>query len=119
MVRPVWRRVPVTTISACRLPQWEQTSRAPIEHGRFGSIPSRYLGWIGLDLMLAFPASHDQPDAGGGSVAERHRCAGLRLHGGQYAVAGMWLLVKSRCTERASSPGDVSRFVWRLREAYF
>ena len=35
---------------------------------------------IGLDLMLAFPAPNDQPDAGGGSVAERHRWAAVGFH---------------------------------------
>jgi hypothetical protein len=46
---------------------------APIEDGRFGAVPSSHFGGIGFDPMLAFPAPHDQPDAGGGRVAERHR----------------------------------------------
>jgi hypothetical protein len=46
---------------------------APIGHGRFGTVPLSHLGRVGLDLMLAFPAPNDQPDAGGGSIAERHR----------------------------------------------
>jgi len=33
-------------------------------------------------MMLAFLAPNDQPDAGGGSVAERHRRAGFGLHVG-------------------------------------
>jgi hypothetical protein len=37
---------------------------------------------IGLDLMLAFLAPDDQPDAGGGSVPERHRWAGFGFHAG-------------------------------------
>jgi hypothetical protein len=49
---------------------------APTEHGRFGAEPSSHLGGIGLDLMLAGLAPNDQSDAGGGSVAERHRWAG-------------------------------------------
>jgi hypothetical protein len=41
------RRVPVTTISTCRLPQWEQTSRSrQIEHGRFGAPPGSHLGRV-------------------------------------------------------------------------
>ena len=40
-----------------------------------------HLGGIGLDLMLAFLALNNQPDAGGGSIAERHRWAGLGLQG--------------------------------------
>jgi hypothetical protein len=44
----------VTTISICRLPHVEQTSRSrPIEHARFGAAPSSHIGGIGLDLMLA------------------------------------------------------------------
>ena len=50
---------------------------APIEHGGPGAVPSRHFGGIRLDLMLAFLAPDDQPDAGGGSIAERHRRAGL------------------------------------------
>jgi hypothetical protein len=53
---------------------------APIEHGRFGTIPSSHLGGIGLDLMPAILAPHDQPDLGGGSIAERHRRAGRGFH---------------------------------------
>jgi hypothetical protein len=52
----------------------------PIGHRHFGTVPSSHLGGIGLDLMLAFSAPNDQPDAGGGSVAERHRWAGFGLH---------------------------------------
>jgi cold shock CspA family protein len=40
---------------------------APVEHGRFGAVPSSHINGIGLDLMLAFRAPNDQPDAGGGS----------------------------------------------------
>jgi hypothetical protein len=46
---------------------------APIEHGRFVAIPSSHLGGAGLDLMAAILAPNDQPDAGSGSVTERHR----------------------------------------------
>jgi hypothetical protein len=31
--------------------------------------------------MLAFLAPNDQPDAGGSSIAERHRWAGFGFHG--------------------------------------
>jgi len=48
---------------------------APIEHGRFGAVPLGHLGRIGLYLMPAILAPNDQPDAGRGSVAERHRRA--------------------------------------------
>jgi len=46
------------TISTCRLPQREQTSRSRQSRtGRFGAVPSSHLGgvgfdWIGLDVML-------------------------------------------------------------------
>jgi hypothetical protein len=62
------------TISTCRLPQrGADQPLAPIEHGRFGALPSGHLGGAGLDLVLAALAPDDQPDAGGGSAAERHR----------------------------------------------
>jgi hypothetical protein len=32
---------------------------APIEHWRFGAVPSSHLGGVGLDLMLASLAPHD------------------------------------------------------------
>jgi hypothetical protein len=70
----------LTTISACRLPQrGADQPLALIEHGRFGATPGGDLGGIGLDLMLAFLAPNDQPDAGGGSVAERHRLGRNRI----------------------------------------
>jgi hypothetical protein len=66
------------TISTRRLPQREQASRlAPIEGRRFNAITSSHLGGIGLDLMLAFLAPHDQPDACSGGATQRHRRAGL------------------------------------------
>ena len=37
-------------------------------------------GGIGLDLMLAILAPHDQPDLGSGGVPQRHRRAGLGFH---------------------------------------
>jgi hypothetical protein len=53
---------------------------SPIGHSRFGAVPLGHLGRVGLDVMLAFLAPNDQPDAGGGSIAERHRRAGLSFH---------------------------------------
>jgi hypothetical protein len=44
------------------------------------AVPLGHLGGIGLNLMPAILAPDDQPDAGGGSVAERHRRAGLGFH---------------------------------------
>jgi hypothetical protein len=46
----------------------------------FGAGTGSHLGGIGLNLMPAILAPDDQPDAGGGSVAERHRRAGLGFH---------------------------------------
>jgi hypothetical protein len=57
---------------------------APIEHGLFGPIPSSHLRGIGLYLMLTALAPNDQPDARGGSVAERHGPVGL--HGANYSL---------------------------------
>jgi hypothetical protein len=41
---------------------------APIEDGRFGAVPSSHRGGIGLDLMLAFLAPHDQPHTGPAAI---------------------------------------------------
>ena len=46
---------------------------SPIGHSRFGAVPLGHFGGVGLDLMPAILAPDDQPDAGGGSVAERQR----------------------------------------------
>jgi hypothetical protein len=51
---------------------------APIEHGRFGAIPSSHLSRVWLDLMLAFLAPDDQANLCRGSDAERHRRAALQ-----------------------------------------
>jgi hypothetical protein len=64
---------------------------APIGHGRFGAVPLGHLGRVGLDLMAAILTPDDQPDAGGGSVAERHRRAALGFHFGSAASGpAMW-----------------------------
>jgi hypothetical protein len=53
---------------------------------RRGSEVSALISGIGLELMLAFLAPHDQPNAAGGSIAERHRPAGVeRFHFGSGA----------------------------------
>jgi len=49
------------------------------------------LGGIGLNPMTAIRAPNDQPDVGGGSVAERHRWAVGRLHNGSTSGARMTL----------------------------
>ena len=72
---------PLTTISTCRLPQREQTGRELQSSRGCRPVSLGRLGGIGLDLMLAFSAPNDQPDAGGGSVAERHQWTGLGFHG--------------------------------------
>jgi len=56
---------------------------SPIGHRRFGAVLLGHLGGIGLDLMAAILAPNDQPDAGGGSIAERHRRAGRRQRFGK------------------------------------
>jgi len=61
--------VPLSTISACRLPQrGADQPFAPIEHGLFVALPSSHLGGVGLDLRWhalhqTIPAPDDQPDA--------------------------------------------------------
>jgi hypothetical protein len=64
------------TISSRRLPQWEQTSRSR-QSSTDVSAPYRAAisAGSGSDLMLAVLAPNDQPDAGDGSVTERHRRA--------------------------------------------
>jgi hypothetical protein len=55
--------------------------RGPIRHGGLGTVSLCHLRGIGLDMILAALAPNDQPDAGGGSIAERHRRA---------AAPGLW-----------------------------
>jgi hypothetical protein len=64
-------------MSISRLPHLEQTSRSN-QSGSviYGTAELRLLGGIGLDLMTAIPARHDQPHARRGSVAGPHRWAG-------------------------------------------
>jgi hypothetical protein len=52
----------------------------PIGNGSLGTVSSRHFGGIGLNLMLAIPAPHDEANMGSRRVPERHRRAGLRLH---------------------------------------
>jgi alkanesulfonate monooxygenase SsuD/methylene tetrahydromethanopterin reductase-like flavin-dependent oxidoreductase (luciferase family) len=46
------------------------------------------LGRVGLNLMLAIAAPHDDADLGGGRAAERRRRASIRLHPGRSVVVG-------------------------------
>jgi hypothetical protein len=58
----------------------EQTSRSR-QSATGVSAPYRWaISAVGLDLMPAILAPNDQPDAGGGSIAEGHRRAGLGFH---------------------------------------
>jgi hypothetical protein len=58
---------------------------SPIGHLRCRAVPLGHLGGVGLDLMPAIFAPNDQPDAGGGSIAERHRRAYFGFHGDRSA----------------------------------
>jgi hypothetical protein len=86
-------------------------------HGRFGTIPSSHLGRVRLDLMPAFPAPNDQPNAGGGSIAERHRRAEVGLHFGSGAsgpapmTARMRLFSRGRQCRRAGVPAEMVELV--------
>jgi hypothetical protein len=53
---------------------------APIKNASPSAIFPGHLGGIGLDLVATTPAPHDQPHAGCGGVAQRHRRAGFGLH---------------------------------------
>jgi hypothetical protein len=60
--------VSLTTILTRRLLQrLADQPLAPSRAGFFASIQSSHLGGVGLDLMLAFLAPYDQPDAGDAS----------------------------------------------------
>jgi hypothetical protein len=50
---------------------------SPLGNGSLGAVSSRHFGGIGLNLVAAFPAPHDQAHMGSRRVAERHRRAGL------------------------------------------
>jgi hypothetical protein len=68
-------------------------------------MPS-HLGRIGLDLMPAILAPHGQPDAAGGSIAERHRRAGFGFH----VAAVFWLAVAH--TPSAAARAVIRSAVW-------
>ena len=53
------RSVPVTTISTCRLPQWEETNRRANRARAFSAVALSHLDGIGLDLMAAILAPHN------------------------------------------------------------
>jgi hypothetical protein len=53
---------------------------SPIRHSRFATVPLGHLRGIGLDLVLTVLAPNDEPELGSGSVAERHRRAGLGFY---------------------------------------
>jgi hypothetical protein len=59
--------------------------RLPVKQGGLRAIAGGVLGGIRLDLVAAIPAPHDEPHAGRGGSAERHRRAGLRFHGDRSA----------------------------------
>jgi hypothetical protein len=64
------RFVPVTTISAPRLPQREQTNRSRQSITVvFATVPSRHLRGIGFDLMAAIPAPDNEANVGGSRAA--------------------------------------------------
>ena len=45
-----------------------------------GAVAFRHFGRVGLDLVPAIAAPHDQADLGRGGVAERHRRAAVGAH---------------------------------------
>ena len=49
---------------------------SPLGNGGLGPVLFGRLGGIGLDLVTARLAPHDQPNASGSRVAERHRRTG-------------------------------------------
>jgi hypothetical protein len=79
----------------------------PIGHRRFGAVPLGHLGRVGLDLMPTILAPNDQPDAGGGSIAERHRRAGLCLH--NYFSVAFCAFVSHYLAKKKQSSRSTSR----------
>jgi hypothetical protein len=76
------RSVPVTTMSASRLPHAEQTSRSRQSgNGSLGTVPFGHLGSIKLDPMTASLTPDDKSNMPRGRVAERHRRAGCGRRG--------------------------------------
>jgi hypothetical protein len=47
---------------------------------RFLAVSLGHLRWVGLDLVLAGLAPHDDPDFGRRSIPKRHRRAGCGFH---------------------------------------
>src|SRR5271169_7173841 len=66
----------------------------PIEDRGVGAIPSSDLRGIGLDLMIAILAPHDQPDLCSGGAAERHRRAGCGFHRPAHRAGGLGALAE-------------------------
>ena len=65
------------------------------------------LGGIGLNPMTAIRAPNDQPDAGIGSVAERHRRAVLRFHSDV-----LWRSRYRSARARRNTSGGIGKLVW-------
>jgi hypothetical protein len=77
---------------------------APIGQGRFGAVASSHLGRIGLHLTLAALAPNDQPDACGGSVAER-QSAGRERTSRRFVP----LTYRLRCRDTEPGRSDVTK----------
>src|SRR5437016_13457378 len=83
--------MPVATISMSWPPQRTDEALAPIENRSPGTVSLCLLGRVGLGLMLAGLAPHNQPDVRGSRISERHRRAGIGFQRGErrlcFAVA--------------------------------
>jgi hypothetical protein len=81
------RELPLTSGKANRFPAdltlavWKTTGLPSV---KWITHPT-FFGGLGLDLMLAFLAPHDQPDLGG--IAEGHRWAGVGLQERSASIA--------------------------------
>jgi hypothetical protein len=76
-------------------------------------------GGIGLDLMVAFPAPYDQPEMSSGSVAERHRRAGISLDARSFSTITGRLTIPAPLSRRVvqhpfSSSSHFARWVFNL-----
>src|ERR1700719_4519367 len=77
--RSLQRRVFANLTRSIRSPKIlpSELRAASVIHRRCRAVSLGHFAGVGLNLVTSILAPHDQPDAGGGSIAERHRRAGL------------------------------------------
>jgi hypothetical protein len=86
-------------MSTLRLPHWEQTSRSPIRNGGLGAVALGHFGRVGLDLVAARLAPHNQRCETGESAAR----ADELLLTGDYGGAATWRRIMAAVAELANT----------------